>query len=214
MQRFVADRTFRTSIAVLLFSCADIAPVWAAHHEEASGFNPGIIVAIAIVVLLIVALPIVIKYVQYIERVEAQNRVKAASGDLKSAIKNEIETLPGTETQHEQVSEILTQVIQKQVDKQVTEVKQRYVEVLTKKETEVKEATRKYKNTLAEKQQTESVIRSVAEGVDSAPAVRQLVARLGVEAPICEAIAAILAGEIDVDQAIDGLLNRPLKAER
>lgn len=56
--------------------------------------------------------------------------------------------------------------------------------------------------------------RSVAEGVDSAPAVRQLVARLGVEAPICEAVAAILAGEIDVDQAIDGLLNRPLKAER
>jgi len=56
--------------------------------------------------------------------------------------------------------------------------------------------------------------RSVAEGVDSAPAVRQLVAKLEVEAPICEAIAAILAGEIDVDQAIDGLLNRPLKAER
>lgn len=56
--------------------------------------------------------------------------------------------------------------------------------------------------------------RSVAEGVDSAPAVRQLVERLGVEAPICQAIAAILAGEIDVDQAIDGLLNRPLKAER
>lgn len=56
--------------------------------------------------------------------------------------------------------------------------------------------------------------RSVAEGVDSAPAVRQLVAKLGVEAPICEAVAAILAGEIDVDQAIDGLLNRPLKAER
>jgi glycerol-3-phosphate dehydrogenase (NAD(P)+) len=56
--------------------------------------------------------------------------------------------------------------------------------------------------------------RSVAEGVDSAPAVRQLVAQLGVEAPICEAVAAILAGEIDVDQAIDGLLNRPLKAER
>ena len=56
--------------------------------------------------------------------------------------------------------------------------------------------------------------RSVAEGVDSAPAVRQLVEQLGVEAPICEAVAAILAGEIDVDQAIDGLLNRPLKTER
>lgn len=56
--------------------------------------------------------------------------------------------------------------------------------------------------------------RSVAEGVDSAPAVRQLAAKLGVETPICEAVAAILAGEIGVDEAIDGLLNRPLKAER
>ena len=56
--------------------------------------------------------------------------------------------------------------------------------------------------------------RSVAEGVDSAPAVRQLAAKLGVETPICEAVAAILAGEIAVDAAIDGLLNRPLKAER
>ena len=56
--------------------------------------------------------------------------------------------------------------------------------------------------------------RSVAEGYESAPAVRQLVETLGVEAPICQAIAAILAGDIDVDQAIDGLLNRPLRAER
>ena len=56
--------------------------------------------------------------------------------------------------------------------------------------------------------------RSVAEGVDSAPAVRDLVRALAVDAPICEAIAAILAGEIDVDQAIDGLLNRPLRTER
>ncbi len=54
---------------------------------------------------------------------------------------------------------------------------------------------------------------SVAEGVASAPAVRQLAARLGVEAPICEAVAAILAGEVDVDTAIAGLLSRPLKNE-
>ena len=56
--------------------------------------------------------------------------------------------------------------------------------------------------------------RSVAEGVESAPAVRQLAARLGVETPICEAVAAVLAGEIDVDAAIEGLMTRPLKAER
>jgi glycerol-3-phosphate dehydrogenase (NAD(P)+) len=55
---------------------------------------------------------------------------------------------------------------------------------------------------------------SVAEGVESAPAARELAARLGVEAPICEAVAAVLAGEVDVEAAIEGLLARPLKAER
>jgi glycerol-3-phosphate dehydrogenase (NAD(P)+) len=54
---------------------------------------------------------------------------------------------------------------------------------------------------------------SVAEGVASAPAVRQLAQRLGVEAPICQAVAAILAGEVGVDAAITGLLSRPLKSE-
>ena len=54
---------------------------------------------------------------------------------------------------------------------------------------------------------------SVAEGVASAPAVRALARSLGVETPICEAVAAILAGEVDVDSAILGLLSRPLKTE-
>jgi glycerol-3-phosphate dehydrogenase (NAD(P)+) len=55
---------------------------------------------------------------------------------------------------------------------------------------------------------------SVAEGVASAPAVRQLAARLGVDVPICEAVAAILAGEVGVDDAIARLLSRPLRDER
>jgi glycerol-3-phosphate dehydrogenase (NAD(P)+) len=54
---------------------------------------------------------------------------------------------------------------------------------------------------------------SVAEGVASAPAVRQLAQKLGVDAPICDAVAAILAGEADVDAAIRGLLSRPLREE-
>jgi glycerol-3-phosphate dehydrogenase (NAD(P)+) len=54
---------------------------------------------------------------------------------------------------------------------------------------------------------------SVAEGVASAPAVRQLAAKLGVDVPICEAVAAILAGEAEVDDAIRGLLSRPLREE-
>ena len=44
--------------------------------------------------------------------------------------------------------------------------------------------------------------------------MRELAARLGVEIPISEGVAALLAGEIDVDGLIDGLLSRPLKAER
>lgn len=54
---------------------------------------------------------------------------------------------------------------------------------------------------------------SVAEGVASAPAVRQLARKLGVRTPICEAVAGILAGEADVDEAIRGLLSRPLREE-
>ena len=54
---------------------------------------------------------------------------------------------------------------------------------------------------------------SVAEGVASAPAVTALARRLGVEMPIAEAVAAILAGRIEIDAAIEGLLSRPLKTE-
>ena len=55
---------------------------------------------------------------------------------------------------------------------------------------------------------------TVAEGVASAPAVRALARRLGVETPICEAVASILAGEVGVDDAILALLSRPLTTER
>ena len=43
--------------------------------------------------------------------------------------------------------------------------------------------------------------------------VRDLAARLGVEMPICQTVAALLAGEVEVDAAILGLLARPLKSE-
>lgn len=55
--------------------------------------------------------------------------------------------------------------------------------------------------------------RSVAEGVASAPAVIALARRLGVETPICDAVAAILAGDTQVGPAITALLARPLRAE-
>ena len=54
---------------------------------------------------------------------------------------------------------------------------------------------------------------SVAEGVASAPAVTALARRAQVETPICEAVRAILAGELAIDPAITALLARPLRAE-
>ena len=48
----------------------------------------------------------------------------------------------------------------------------------------------------------------------SAPAVHALAAKLGVETPICSAVAAVLAGKVGVDEAIESLLSRPLKSER
>jgi len=56
--------------------------------------------------------------------------------------------------------------------------------------------------------------RSVAEGYESAPAVRQLAAKMGVDMPICLAVSDLLSGETTVDQVIDDLLSRPLKTER
>ena len=56
--------------------------------------------------------------------------------------------------------------------------------------------------------------RSVAEGYESAPAVRELATKMGVDMPICLAVAALLGGETTVEALIDNLLSRPLKAER
>ena len=55
---------------------------------------------------------------------------------------------------------------------------------------------------------------SVAEGVESAPAAVDLGRKYGVELPLCNAVAAVLAGQMDVSAAVAALLARPLKAER
>lgn len=65
---------------------------------------------------------------------------------------------------------------------------------------------RKLKEILAER-------RSVAEGMESAPAVVALAAKYKVEMPICAAVHEILSERIDIDQAIFTLLSRPFKAE-
>jgi glycerol-3-phosphate dehydrogenase (NAD(P)+) len=53
----------------------------------------------------------------------------------------------------------------------------------------------------------------LAEGAFTAASLVAMAQEHGVEMPIAEAVDAILAGRIDVDQAIEALLMRPLRAE-
>lgn len=54
---------------------------------------------------------------------------------------------------------------------------------------------------------------SVTEGVATAPVLKDMAQKLGVEMPICATMADILAGHIDVDTAILKLLSREHKKE-
>lgn len=53
----------------------------------------------------------------------------------------------------------------------------------------------------------------LAEGTYTAPVLLEMAQAKSVDMPISTAVAAILAGKLDVDKAIEGLLTRPLKAE-
>jgi glycerol-3-phosphate dehydrogenase (NAD(P)+) len=53
----------------------------------------------------------------------------------------------------------------------------------------------------------------LAEGVFTAPVLLEMARERGVEMPISEAVAAVLAGKLSVDAAIESLMARPIKAE-
>jgi glycerol-3-phosphate dehydrogenase (NAD(P)+) len=53
----------------------------------------------------------------------------------------------------------------------------------------------------------------LAEGVFTAPVLLEMARDKGVDMPISEAVAAVLAGALTVDEAIESLLTRPLKSE-
>lgn len=53
----------------------------------------------------------------------------------------------------------------------------------------------------------------LAEGAFTAPVLAKLAAAQGVEMPVASAVAAILAGRLTIDQAIETLLTRPFRAE-
>ena len=53
----------------------------------------------------------------------------------------------------------------------------------------------------------------LAEGVFTAPVLLEMAREKNVEMPISAAVAAVLAGKMRVDEAIESLLTRPLKSE-
>jgi glycerol-3-phosphate dehydrogenase (NAD(P)+) len=53
----------------------------------------------------------------------------------------------------------------------------------------------------------------LVEGIETAAVARDLARQHGIDMPIVEAVAGILAGKLAVDAAIEGLMNRPLKRE-
>jgi len=55
--------------------------------------------------------------------------------------------------------------------------------------------------------------RTVAEGAFTAPVLKRTADSLGVDMPIVAAVCALLAGEAAVDEVVDRLLSRPLRAE-
>jgi len=54
---------------------------------------------------------------------------------------------------------------------------------------------------------------SVTEGVATAPALKLMAERAGVDMPICATVAAIIAGEMPVERAAAALLSRDLRRE-
>jgi glycerol-3-phosphate dehydrogenase (NAD(P)+) len=53
----------------------------------------------------------------------------------------------------------------------------------------------------------------VTEGVTTAPALVARAAQLGVDLPICGAVAALVRGEVTVQEAVARLLARPQRDE-
>ena len=53
----------------------------------------------------------------------------------------------------------------------------------------------------------------MTEGAETAPAVVELGRKLNVDLPICEVVLAMIEGRIDAREAVDRLLNRPMKEE-
>jgi glycerol-3-phosphate dehydrogenase (NAD(P)+) len=53
----------------------------------------------------------------------------------------------------------------------------------------------------------------LAEGVTTAPVAKSLADRLGIDAPLIDAVNLLLGGRATINQIVAGLMSRPLKRE-
>jgi glycerol-3-phosphate dehydrogenase (NAD(P)+) len=53
----------------------------------------------------------------------------------------------------------------------------------------------------------------LAEGVSTAPVAQGMARRLGIDAPLIDAVNLLLAGTASIDEIVAGLMSRPLKRE-
>ncbi len=62
-------------------------------------------------------------------------------------------------------------------------------------------------------QKPDAIQGGLAEGVFTAPVLLEMARERAVDMPIAAAVAALLDGKMDVDEAIESLLSRPFRAE-
>ncbi len=104
------------------------------------------------------------------KRGEQPPHVSAVSDKpLKKVIYKELEGLTGSEERQEVITEIMSGIfekeLEKRVDHQVKDISGKYEKIIKEKTQNEEVVWKKYKKTLSDKEETEAVIRNIAEGL-------------------------------------------------
>ena len=126
------------------------------------------VIIIIVVVIIIFLLQLLIKSIKYISGVQGRE-VSRSKNELQSSLMKEVVNLQGPLDKSVQTVKALSETINKEVEKRVSvvtmEMSKKFETVLTEKDREYKAVTEKLTKTVVEKKQTESIIRSIADGL-------------------------------------------------
>ena len=103
------------------------------------------------------------------EEKERPERDTPLDGSLKKTIYKELDGLVGSEERHEAITEIVSNVFTKELEKKVDanakSLSEKYESLIKQKSQNEEVAWKKYNKVLTDKEETEAVIRSIAEGL-------------------------------------------------